>query len=228
MKRYLLFLFSHRTLANFRWDFHLLRVRLVGFLSNRFARARRDVRSRPHPRYLNLGSGPRGLDSPQWINIDAFPDRNVQYLFDFNRALPFEEASFDGVFCEHVLEHFSFDDGVALMTGIGRNLKPGGVLRVIVPDAAWLVRTYFEDPAALVAHRGVKDLTPMEVVNDYFRQRYEHHFFHDFDSMRKLLNLAGFDEVIRSTFGQSAMSADLVLDDVKYAPESLYVEARKS
>ncbi len=176
---------------------------------------------------MNLGSGPRGLDAPNWLNVDAFPDKNVHYLLDFNRPLPFKAETFDGVFCEHVLEHFSFEDGVSVMTEIQRILKSGGSVRIIVPNAEWLMRSYFDSPDALVSHRGVDGLTPIEVINDYFRQRYEHHFLHDFVSMDKLLRKAGFTTTVRSEFGKSSMMPELVLDDGKYSAESLYVDATK-
>jgi predicted SAM-dependent methyltransferase len=204
-----------------------LRVRIASYLNGTVRRARTEATSRPAPLYLNLGSGPRGLDSPKWINIDAFPDRNVHFLADFARTLPFDDGTFDGSFCEHVLEHFSFEDGIRVMTEVLRVLKPGGTVRIIVPDAAWVIRTYLESPSDLVTHRGVLEATPMETVNSYFRQRYEHHFLHDFESMKKLLTSAGFNSVCRSTYEDEDATSDLALDDPKYALESLYVEARR-
>ncbi len=58
-------------------------------------------------------------------------------------ALDVPEASFDCVFCLHVLEHV--DDRKALAE-IYRVLRPGGLAIIMVPVAEGLVRTY-EDPA---------------------------------------------------------------------------------
>jgi predicted SAM-dependent methyltransferase len=233
MKDFLLRLFSHRTLAGIRWDLHMLRVRIGNCVKGSPKKLRAFVAKRQEPVLLNLGSGPRGLATPNWINVDAFPDTNVHFLLDFNRQLPFTNESLDGVFCEHVLEHFSIEDGLKLLKEIHRSLKPGGCVRIIVPDAPWVMRTYFDNPTELVRHRtGGTDpadlnATPMEIVNLYFRQRYEHHFLYDFSTMHKMLTEAGFATVHHTAFKKSTLREDLALDDPKYEAESLYVEARK-
>jgi hypothetical protein len=45
--------------------------------------------------------------------------------------------------------------------------------------------------------------------------------------MRQMLNRAGFQEIIRSAFGEPRLLPAVVLDDPKYAWESLYVEAKR-
>jgi len=178
--------------------------------------------------FLNLGSGPRGIDDGHWVNVDGFRDHNVHYLLDFGRPLPFPDESFDGVFCEHVLEHFSPEDGERLAHETYRILRPGGCLRVVVPDAESVLLRYFDSPNEMVARRGVGGETPMEIVNLFFRQRYEHQFLYDWPTMQKMLLRAGFDAAFRSAFGQNGYCPPAVLDDAKYEWESLYVEAVKS
>jgi len=68
----------------------------------------------------------------------------------------------------------------------------------------------------------------MEIVNLFFRQRYEHQFLYDWPTMQKMLLRAGFDAAFRSAFGQNGYCPPAVLDDAKYEWESLYVEAVKS
>jgi hypothetical protein len=67
----------------------------------------------------------------------------------------------------------------------------------------------------------------MEIVNSFFRQRYEHQFLYDWPTMKKMLLAAGFDEVSRARFGVSVYLQPIALDDAKYELESLYVEALK-
>src|SRR5262245_53781645 len=111
MRRFLLALFSHRLLAIARWDLHFLWLRVRNALTRSDRRAVNLLESRGHPVYMNLGAGPRGLDNQKWINVEGFKDRNVHILLDASRPLPFPDGSIDGVFCEHVLEHFSFEAG---------------------------------------------------------------------------------------------------------------------
>ena len=227
MRNLLFSLFTHRFLAIARWDFHFIGVRIRNRVIGQRRRVRRFLSTRKQPAFLNLGSGPRGRADDHWVNVDGFRDLNVHFVIDFGRPLPFPDDSFDGVFCEHVVEHFSREDGQRLAREVHRVLKPGGCLRVIVPDAEILLRLYFEAPQTLVDWRGDLDQTPMETVNSYFRQRYEHQFLYDWPTLNKMLAAAGFDQVLRTAFGAAQSCEALTLDDPKYARESLYVEAVK-
>ena len=227
MRHILLFLFSHRFLAIARWDLHMLFVRIGNALTRQNRQVRRFMATRQEPVFLNLGSGPRGLDDPHWVNIDAFRDKNVHFLMDFSRRLPFADATFTGVFCEHVLEHFTLEDGDRIAREILRILKPSGRFRIVVPDAGLVVQRYVDSPSELVAWRSEGNETPMEVVNSFFRQRYEHQFLYDWPTMEKVLLAAGFKEVYRSKCGENIAGGQIALDDAKYEWESLYVEAMK-
>jgi predicted SAM-dependent methyltransferase len=223
VRRLLLFFFSHRTLAVARWDLELLGRRLSAALTGQRDQIRRFLATRSSPVFLNLGAGPRGLDDAHWVNVDGAPARGVRFLVDLRRPLPFGNASFDGVFCEHVLEHFGQEDGERLAREVRRVLRPGGVFRVIVPDAEYVLRGYLEAPDALAAARG--EGTAMETVNAYFRQRYEHQFMYDWPTLDQSLRRAGFADVVRSRFREPGGCSRLRIDDPKYERESLYVEA---
>jgi len=212
-----------------RWDFHFAAVRIANALSGQRTRAVRFVATRAQPALLNLGAGPRGVDDGHWVNVDGFRDTGVHFLVDLQRPLPFADATFDGVFSEHVLEHFTEEDGLRLAAEVARILKAGGVFRVVVPDGEFVMRSYFDDPDELVRYRGAGEPgeTPMEMVNSFFRQRYEHQFMYDWPTMKRLLERAGLVDVVRSAYGASAAEPRLAIDHPKYARESLYVEARK-
>ena len=223
----LLRLFSHRLLAIARWDLRLLQLRLRNVLTGQHHQMRNFAAGRQRPVMLNLGSGPRGKADAHWVNIDAVADRNVHFLLDFARPLPFAGGSFAGVFCEHVLEHFSLADGEKIAGEVHRVLEEGGLFRVIVPDAEKIVRLYLEAPEELVAYRGEAGATAMVALNSFFRQRYEHQFLYDWQTLKTSLAAAGFREISRRACGEGAGDGALLLDDPKYAWESLYVEAVK-
>jgi predicted SAM-dependent methyltransferase len=227
LRDFLLWLFSHRLLALVRWDVHFLCIRIWNALTRQKSRIHNALSILQAPLFLNLGSGPRGVDDSHWVNVDGFRDKNVHYLLDFGRPLPFPDASFNGVFCEHVMEHFSLFDGEKIAREVHRVLRSGGCFRIVVPDAELVLRRYLETPEVLVERRGDGEETPMEIVNLYFRQRYEHQFAYDWSTMEKMLLRAGFDAVHRALFGKSRECAPIVLDDEKYEWESLYVEALK-
>lgn len=57
-------------------------------------------------------------------------DEGVDVAADITR-LPFEDGSFDGILCSHVLEHV--EDDRAAMAELWRVLRPGGWAAVLVP-----------------------------------------------------------------------------------------------
>lgn len=103
----------------------------------------------PRARVLNLGCG--GRLHPDWVNIDQTATRPGVLAHDLTQPLPFAAATFDAVYASHVLEHFSQDKAEALLGECLRLLRPGGILRLVVPDLEWLARRYLlaiEDAAA--------------------------------------------------------------------------------
>jgi predicted SAM-dependent methyltransferase len=162
-----------------------------------------------------------------WINIDAVSYPGVEYLVDFNRMLPFRDDTFDGIFCEHVLEHFSLEQGKRLLADCFRILKPSGTLRLIVPDGGILVEWCLHRPDELVARRPGSFASAMESLNSYFRQRYEHKMIYDEKLLKLVLEYVRFDDVVRTRFRIGAVEELSTMDDEKYREESLYVEAMK-
>jgi len=223
----LLNVFSHQTLALLRWDIHFLWIRIINYVLLRERRLHKKLRDLRHPLYLNLGSGPRGLNSANWINVDGYKDTNVMYYMDFNRDLPFQDNSFAGVFCEHVLEHFDIEDGQRILRECCRVLQPGGCIRIIVPDGRKIMHEYFNNPSGLLQHRNVDTNCAMEAVNSYFRQRYEHKIAYDEELLGHQLSKAGFERIASTSFGKGGASSAVIIDNEKYAWESLYMEASK-
>ncbi len=125
---------SHRTLALARWDLRLLGSRIQNIFIQQNSRIANDIHSRPYPLYLNIGCGLKGVQSANWVNIDAIKGKGVDYAIDLTRKLPFPDDCFDGVFSEHVMEHFSATEIPGLLRETLRIMKPRSALRIIVPD----------------------------------------------------------------------------------------------
>lgn len=89
---------------------------------------------------LNIGCGT--TYHPAWVNIDVEPVSNEILRHDVTNPLPFEDSSYDACYSSHVLEHLSRDEALLLLTEIHRVLKPGGIIRLVVPDLEGIVRTY--------------------------------------------------------------------------------------
>jgi predicted SAM-dependent methyltransferase len=64
----------------------------------------------------------------------------ASWLFCSGSKLEYSEATFSFAYSEHFFEHLRFDIAFELIQEVQRVLVPGGVLRIVVPDADY--RTY--------------------------------------------------------------------------------------
>ena len=136
-----------------------------------------------------------------------------------------------GIFTEHMIEHLAIRDALALFRECRRVLRPGGVLRIVVPDGEIYLAEYAKHRAGQPAimpygeedRREFSLATPMVSVNRIFRA-HGHQFIWDFETLRDALLGAGFTRVERCAFGQGR-DAKLIRDSKQRRIESLYVEA---
>jgi predicted SAM-dependent methyltransferase len=187
-----------------------------------------------HDLLVQVGCGPYGRDG--WVNIDCFPRETVNCLYDVRKDLPFDDESVKGIFCEHVFEHLDYSQSSpTFLAECYRCLAPGGVLRIIVPDAGKYLHAYTAGGfAAFVPMRQLTDRrdpwlrqtygTPMELVNAVFHQGTEHHVGYDAETLEYVLRQAGFTRVTQQSFGRSH-DPIMCLDREERASESLYMEA---
>lgn len=94
------------------------------------------------PRLLNFGCG--SAHHPEWINLDASAVSPEVIAYDLRRELPFQDSSFEAAYGSHVLEHLEPDAASRLLRECHRILKPGGILRIAVPDLEAIARLYLE------------------------------------------------------------------------------------
>lgn len=126
---------------------------------------------------LNLGCGTRTHD--EWNNLDFSPYARLAHWprlsaaaarvgliseqrytllrgidpdiihWDLRRGIPFPDGSFDLVYHSHLLEHLDRDAGAAFLGECLRATRPGGVIRIVVPDLRYLAERYLETLAEL-------------------------------------------------------------------------------
>lgn len=92
------------------------------------------------PRYLNIGCGNRF--HPGWINLDMQPRHPSVIRLDAGKPLPFPDDHFNIVYHSHVLEHIPRNEVPGFLSECRRVLKPGGLLRVAVPNLEEIARLY--------------------------------------------------------------------------------------
>jgi SAM-dependent methyltransferase len=76
---------------------------------------------------------------------------NTMVAHDLTRGIPYPDDSVDGVYHSHILEHIdrnlldpARDAALNFIKECRRVLKPGGTLRIVVPDLEYSVRRYFQ------------------------------------------------------------------------------------
>lgn len=231
MKKVLLDLFSYNSLYFLKTDLHFLSLRILNIIE---FKAPKKIKQKAS--FLNIGCGELGIDSENWFNLDGYPANGVDYCCNLRRRLPFADCCFQGIYSEHFFEHLYIEDAKSFLSECIRILQPGGFIRLSVPDGELYLRNYFENKEWMLQqidargwmHEPERKLrTPMELVNDVFRQKLQHQYCYDFETISLLLNEAGFKNISRVTFSSGGCK-ELQIDQEERRMESLYVEAQKS
>jgi predicted SAM-dependent methyltransferase len=172
------------------------------------------------PTRLNLGSGP--LRIPGWVSVDIV-GMNADLTWDLRRGVPFADSSVDAIFLEHVVEHFTFSDTLALLAECRRVLVGGGTIRLGVPDFGRYMESYAGDRKFIEGLRPRRP-TPLLAVAEV-ALRHGHRSVWDAETLEQVLNDAGFVDVCRRAFGDSELEPP---PDTPYRePETVYAEARR-
>ena len=142
---------------------------------------------------------------------------------------PIGSAALQGIYTEHCLEHIPFQSTKDNLQEFFRILKPGGNVRIAVPDGELFIDLYNKHRAGEKVKIPCPDdrpePTPMISINRIARS-HGHLFMYDFETFKHLLEEAGFTDVKKETF-RNGRNPKLLVDSELREDESLYVEATK-
>jgi hypothetical protein len=122
---------------------------------------------------LDLGAGEVSPDG-----YTALGNRNGSAIY----PLPFGDASIDAIRASHVLEHFPHREVPKVLAEWARVLKPGGEMRIAVPDFAKIAKNYLD---------GVKQPTEAYIYGGQIDDCDFHHAAFDEDTLKRALAAAG-------------------------------------
>jgi SAM-dependent methyltransferase len=173
---------------------------------------------------LNWGCG--GAGEPGWVNSDLKDGPGIQISADIRDGLPLADASFDYAVSIHALPMISYPDLVPVLQELHRMLKPGGVLRLGLPDLERAIhafegrdRDYFLIPDEEVRSDGGK------LVVHLLWYGYSLTLF-TADFIEELLRKAGYREVHHCAYKQTfSAHAPGILELDNREAESLFIEA---
>ena len=63
---------------------------------------------------------------------------------DLTKGIPHATGTVDAIYSSHMLEHLEPNDALSVLRECYRALRPGGTLRIVVPDLKFIVRAYLE------------------------------------------------------------------------------------
>src|SRR5437763_3688327 len=91
-------------------------------------------------RRLNWGCGTH--PEPGWINSDRKTAPGIDISCDIRQGLPIADASLDYIVSIHALQELPYPDLVPALSELHRVLRPGGVVRLGLPDLDKAVAAY--------------------------------------------------------------------------------------
>ena len=161
-------------------------------------------------RKLHLGAGPNIING--WFNTDVELKGKGVYFLDVSRRFPIQDQTFDYILSEHLIEHFTYQDGLCILKECYRVLKPGGTIRIATPDIDKIISLRTKEKNEL-QNRYIKwhidnFLPGMDAYNDCFVinnafRGWAHQFIYDEGTLRNSMHKAGFVEIRRYNPGES-------------------------
>ena len=164
-------------------------------------RLRARCRHLPPADRVCLGSGNAPL--PGWLNVDL--EGPVDLRLDLRGPLTLRSGSVRWLYSEHLIEHLTLEDGLALLRECRRVLHEDGVLRFAAPDLDALVEAYRgawreQDWVQWPGHEWID--SPARMLNTAFRA-WGHQYLYDAEELQQRLREAGFSHTRVCTAGES-------------------------
>lgn len=119
---------------------------------------------------LNIGCGDRY--HPDWVNIDLGGGVGAGVIrCNIVEGLPFPDSYFDVVYHSHLLEHIPLKKALPFMKECYRVLKPGGNIRILVPDLEQISRLYLEKLSTAKEFEADYDWIMLELYDQCIRDK---------------------------------------------------------
>lgn len=175
------------------------------------------------PTRLNWGCGLH--PEPGWINSDLKSGPGIDISCDIRDGIPLDDDSLDYIASIHALPMISFPDLVPVLLELRRLLKPGGVLRLCLPDVNKGIRAYLDGDLDyfLVPDEDVSSAGGKFIVQMLWYGYSVTMFTPDF--IVELLEKAQFRDIKPCDFRQTYSEWPEIIDLDNREAESLYVEA---
>jgi predicted SAM-dependent methyltransferase len=170
---------------------------------------------------LHLGCG--GVRKEGWVNVDLLGDP-VDVAWDLSKPLPFDDGSVDAVFHEHLLEHLPLQSGIGFSKECFRVVRPGGIVRVGVPDAGRLLASYLDPSDDYLDRLHPGRPTRLLAAQELFYW-HRHLTMYDAETLGLVLEASGLEQIKEREFGDSDLPS--APDTQTRRENTLYLEGRR-
>lgn len=138
-------------------------------------------------KYLEIGPEKnrhtsRAKLNDEWLTIGRSEKTKIDITCDLNESWNVE-GEFEIIYAAHVLEHM--DSPIHFLGECMRLLVPGGVLRITVPSALWLMKRYLNRQTTLT--------DCIEQLRSFLPGMHKHPF--DRETLRNYLGNSGFSGI---------------------------------
>lgn len=142
------------------------------------------------------------------------------FIHNLTKGFPWGECTAEIVYSSHTLEHMSREQGREFLRQCHRVLKPGGKIRIVVPDLSVFVSRYLN--GEIQAENFVEDLGVLYTAEEGGLKsrlapfiQYPHKCMYDTPALKRILAELGFEARERNPF-------DSDIDNI----ESIELESR--
>ncbi len=163
---------------------------------------------------LNLVCGDRYFNG--YVNADFFTfnikfwkrkTKKIDWMLDLRYPLKCSDNYWDGIFCEHTLEHLTPVHAFNLLRELFRVLKPGCFLRITVPDLEKYIAYYCKKNI----HENFKKCSTGAEAIRSLTQNWGHRSVWYYQLLSMFLSKIGFVDVKRVAYGEGR-DENLLLD----------------
>jgi Uncharacterized protein conserved in bacteria len=157
-------------------------------------------------------------------------EQKIKYCNAYKR-IPERDKSVDLIYICHMIEHLDQEETSNILQECKRVLKPGGIVRIVVPDFDRLVDSYNQDhdvdrfihDSCLVGKKPKKLIKKIQ----YLLQGHGwHHQMFNKKSLERKLNLYGFLKIKFFEAGESAIPFENGINYSDFSEQSIYCECQ--
>jgi SAM-dependent methyltransferase len=174
-------------------------------------------------RRLHFGCG--RITPAGWINADIRPGEGVDLCCDILAGIPLDDDSIDYISSQHALQEIKVVDQIRALRELRRVLKPGGVLRLVLPDLDRAIEAYRSGRDAYFCPHDWETIDGNFITHIVWYSNTRTPFTCAF--ALELLRKAGFADVRRVAYGITASPHPEIVELDSRERESFYVEAVK-